>query len=293
MYWTTLSLLMGAESFFYPIISWFPFYSWIRFGVHLYLVLPGQQGSIYIYRQHIHPWLEQHEREIDHFISESHDKAKKAGLSYMQQGIEYVKVNVLGMPPSQPAPPPPRNSTYSQNLLSRFNMPSARAGLATAGATDIFSMLGTAMQQATYPTSRSRDAQAEDLTASGSLVPPNLSSEERSEFIATQRDRLRVLLQAFDKEAYEQEPGSNMQYGSSHANASGASLHPRQLSGSLSRNRSEGDFEHLAYEELPEGQHRPSQGQSQAAQGKQSGWGQWIWGNYGERDSAILAKKQD
>ncbi|KAI7151055.1 hypothetical protein KC319_g13749, partial [Hortaea werneckii] len=76
MYWPTLSLFLLVESQLYFILYWVPFYSWIRLGIHLYLVAPGQQGSVYIYREYIHPFLEEHERQIDRMISDGHEKAK-------------------------------------------------------------------------------------------------------------------------------------------------------------------------------------------------------------------------
>ena len=57
MYWTTLALFLAVENQFNFILRWVPLYSWIRLGVHLYLVLPGQQGSVFIYKEHIHPFL--------------------------------------------------------------------------------------------------------------------------------------------------------------------------------------------------------------------------------------------
>ncbi|KAI7300995.1 hypothetical protein KC315_g16899, partial [Hortaea werneckii] len=80
MYWPTLSLFLLVESQLYFILYWVPFYSWIRLGIHLYLVAPGQQGSVYIYREYIHPFLEEHERQIDRMISDGHEKAKAAGM---------------------------------------------------------------------------------------------------------------------------------------------------------------------------------------------------------------------
>lgn len=276
MYWTTLSLFLAGETLLHPILSWVPIYAWIRLGVHLYLVLPGKQGSVYLYQSYIHPFLEEHEREIDQFISEGHDKARSAGLQYLKQGIEWIKVNMLGLPPKQPTPPPSRNASYSQTLLSRFNMPSARQGLATAGATDLFTLLGSAMQQATYPGSKSRDAQVEDLAASGTLVPPSMFGEERINYILTQRNRLQTLLQAFDVEAGESHAGDAMQQSS----------HLERPSENLAKSRSEAEFEDLGFEELPQ------EAPKSKAQGGQAAWSKWIWGNYGEKDSAVAAKKQ-
>lgn len=274
MYWTTLSLFLVIESLCYPILSWVPFYSWIRFGVHLYLVLPGKQGSVFIYQTYIHPYLEEHEREIDHFITNSHDNAKRAGLQYLKEAIEWVKVNLLKLPPKQPTPPVSRNVSYSQALLSRFNMPSARDGLAAAGTSDLFSLLGSAMQQATYPSSRSRDAQVDDLSASGTLIPPHMLGEERTNYISIQRDRLRTLLQAFDKEAYDAEPGSQMHV-------------PEEHTDTLKMSKSELEFDDLGDEVLPD----TGKKIDQPAAAKAGGWGKWIWGNYGEKDSALVTKK--
>ena len=248
----------------------------MRLGLHLYLVMPGQQGSIYLYQSYIHPYLEQHERDIDRFISNSHERAKQAGLQYLKQAIEYVRVNVLNLPPKQPPPPPPSNATYTQSLLSRFNMPAARAGLATAGTSDIFSLLGNAMQQATYPSSRSRDSQVEDLSASGTLIPNHMTGEERSKYISTQRDMLQTLLQAFDREASGSQSASRQQDDSSAGDTQGV----------LKKNRSELEFEDLAYEDVPKIEKRPEQGQRDAS------WSKWIWGNYGEKDSALVNKKE-
>ncbi|PNS13798.1 Proline-specific permease [Sphaceloma murrayae] len=272
MYWTTLSLFLAGESFFHPILSWTPFYSWIRLGVHLYLVLPGQQGSVFLYRQYLHPWLEVHEREIDDAITKGHEKAKAAGLGYVNQAIELVRTKVFGLPPKQPTPPPSQTASYSQNLLSRFAMPSARPGFpSTAGANDLFSMLGNVVQQATAGGTQSRDVAASGLTASGHLIPPEITGEERRTYISTQRNRIMTLLQAFDSAAYEAEQG--------HAPAS-----PPRGADYLKKSKSEAEFEDLAGEDIPEGSKRPEPGQA--------GWSKWIWGNYGEKDSALPGKKE-
>lgn len=282
MYWSTFSIFLAGESLAHPILSWVPFYSWIRLGVHLYLVLPGQQGSVYLYQRYIHPYLEQHEREIDRFISESHQHAKQAGLEYFKQAIEYVRVNVLKLPPKEPPPPPSASAgaNYTQSLLGRFSMPTARAGLATAGTSDLFSLLGNAMQQATYPTSKSRDAKAQDLSNFGSLIPENITGEERYEYISTQRDRLRTLLQAFDNEA-----GAESSTSRAATHASGASL--GSATGDLKKSRSESEFEDLANEEVPKFEKRPDMGGQ-----RRSSWSKWVWGNYGEKDSALVGKKE-
>jgi receptor expression-enhancing protein 1/2/3/4 len=299
MYWTTLSLALAAESFLYPILSWVPFYSWIRLGAHLYLVLPGQQGSVFVYQNYIHPFLYEHEREIDRFITSSHDKAKAAGLQYLKQGIEWVKVNLLGMQPRRPTPPASRNVSYSQSLLNRFVMPSARpegysgAASSGAGANDLFSMLGNVMAQAAGPSGapRSRDAQAKDLSASGNLVPPHMSGDERNAYISTQQDHLRTLLEAFNKEASrEHTPASSPPYPTNDGPGPNFQDFLRPAAeGLLNRSKSESEFEDLGYEHVSTGSNKPSPRLPE----RSGSWSKWVWGNYGEKDSAAGQKKND
>lgn len=287
--------------------------------MHLYLVLPGQQGSVYIYKEYIHPFLEEHERQIDRMISSAHARAKDAGMDAVKQAWEYVRVQVLGQPPKQPSPQPSRNVSYSTYLMDRFAMPSARQGwvAAAAGGTatttsDIFGLIGKALQQNTSPDSNTREAQAEDLSQSGTLIPPSLSGEERTDFITTQRERLRTLMQAFDYEANNPDAP---------AVSSGRSPAPRQPSsrksylarpddasygyGSMHKSRSESEFEDLAYEAMPDPEDYRTQYSNRAGPpprarqddratgGGGGGWSTWIWGNYGEKDSAIDPRKDD
>ena len=303
MYWTTLSLFLLVESQLYFILYWVPFYAWIRLGIHLYLVLPGKQGSVYIYKEYIHPFLEEHERQIDRMISGGHAKAKEAGLDALKKGVEYVRVQFLGMEAQQPSPQPSRNVSYSTYLMDRFAMPSARQGLASAGTSDIFNLIGKALQQTTYPDSTTREAQAEDLADSHTLIPPTLHGEERTDFITTQRERLRTLLQAFDSEAYNDpafppstttstEPRSSMPRQPSSRKPY---LAPNE-STYMHKSRSESEFEDLAYEPMPDpDQFRPKAPQRgerpQSSKGS-AGWSNWIWGNYGEKDSVIDPRKE-
>ncbi|KXL51163.1 hypothetical protein M433DRAFT_60803 [Acidomyces richmondensis BFW] len=315
MYWTTLSLFLLVESQLYFILYWVPFYSWIRLGIHLYLVLPGKQGSVYIYQTYIHPFLEEHERQIDQMIGNAHEKARAAGMDVVKKGVEYVRVNVLGQAPSRPSPPPSRNVSYSTYLFNRFAMPSAREGLAAAGTSDLFGLLGRALQQSTYP-NKTPQEQARELAESGTLIPPSLSEAERESFVNTQRERLRTLLQAFDTEAFNlhdaatsgaqirsstpRQPSSRKSYPAARARDS---MGPPPY---MHQSRSESEFEDLGYETMPDPEQyrayseheredeRPRSSASRKP-GPQSGggWSNWIWGSYGEKDSALDVPKKE
>ncbi|KAK5131100.1 hypothetical protein LTR08_001318 [Meristemomyces frigidus] len=304
MYWTTLSLFLLIESQLYFILYWIPFYPWIRFALHLYLVLPGKQGSVFLYKEYIHPFLEEHERQIDRTISEGHAKARAAGLDVVKRGIEYIRVQMLGQAPKQPTPPQSRSVSYSTYLIDRFAMPSARQGMGTvAGTGDLFGLLGKALQQSTYPDA-SRDDQARDLASSGTLVPPSLSGDDRETYVNTQRERLRTLLQAFDTEAFNADSatsGAQTRSSMPQRPSSRKSYLAPQDPGYMHKSRSESEFEDLGYETMPdpeqyrmrddgEERSRPSSSAQKPAKDN-PGWSNWIWGTYGDKDSAVSSKK--
>ena len=198
MYWVVISCFSLVEYWTFFIVSWVPFYAYFRLFLLSYLVLPQTQGARLIYQSYIHPFLAHHESDIDTLITNAHDRAKILGLQYLKRAIDFVKQNVLGMQ-TQRTPPPRQGESYAQSLLSRFNLPSAKQGLA-APAGDFYGLLSAAIGQGGAGATRA--AEVEELSRSGILIPNNITDNaEKMTFIATQRERLRVLLTALDKEA--------------------------------------------------------------------------------------------
>ncbi|KAE8453656.1 hypothetical protein EG329_009167 [Mollisiaceae sp. DMI_Dod_QoI] len=208
MYWVVLACALFVESWTGAILFWIPFYAWFRLFFLLYLILPQIQGAKVLYQEHVHPFLETNELAIDDFISSAHDRAKSAGITYLKQAIELIKTHILGLPPKEPTPPPtPTPYSYTQSLIARFNIPSARPAFpanpipgATSTASDFYSLLASAVTAATTTSPNSR-ATAQDLSNSGTLIPPSVRGDERLSFISAQRERLSILLTALDKEA--------------------------------------------------------------------------------------------
>ncbi|KAI9704510.1 MAG: hypothetical protein M1820_005584 [Bogoriella megaspora] len=281
-YFVTVSLIDLAEYWLYPIISWTPFYAWIRLGLALYLVSPGSQGATFLYTTYIYPFLYEHETQIEKAISEGHEKAKAVGLQYLKRAVELVRTKVLGLPPRRPTPPPSRQVSYAQQLLSRFNLPSAAApgyGGAAGSGGDFYNMLTNALQQAVSVGTGTGDTAraAEDLSASGNLVPPSMSSpEDRMGYITAQRERLRVLLQAFDKEAYNM-GNEEVQKGRVHHLAQNRDENMMRSRGS------EADFEKVNWDE-PDAREVPLP-MSPGEEGAKQNWiSSWIWGNEKEKE---------
>ncbi|EED18548.1 HVA22 domain membrane protein [Talaromyces stipitatus ATCC 10500] len=213
MYWVVLSGILLAESWTVFIIGWFPFYSWIRLFFLSYLVLPQTQGARILFQEYLDPFFEQHEREIEEFIGRSHERAKALGLQYFYQLIDIIREKVLGLPSQQQqAPPPPQPAGaagYAQALLSRFNLPSpanVAPGAAAGSGADWFSMVTSALGAVTSTTiaqPQSREAQVEQLSASGVLNTEqyrHLSRSQKARLYSSQRERLEVLVSALEKE---------------------------------------------------------------------------------------------
>jgi receptor expression-enhancing protein 1/2/3/4 len=270
MYWVVLSLFTLAESWTWFILSWLPFYSLFRLALLAYLVLPQTQGARLLYTSYVHPFLAVHEAEIDDMISRGHDRAKAAGLQYLKKAIEYIKQNLLGIQPKAQSFPPKEGGSYAQSLLSRFYVPSARATTVPMMNTgqDIYGLLGAAVGQ------MSRTSEVADISSSGTLIPRDIEgNEEKMTFLATQREKLRVLLSALDKEAWE----LGSQEGMANEEAIRKDVE-RRLGGNLGggeglRQRgSESEFDTIDREEAP----------GTVKIGKSSSGGSWMPWSWGE-----------
>ncbi|PGH04454.1 hypothetical protein AJ80_08507 [Polytolypa hystricis UAMH7299] len=260
MYWVVMSIVLLIESWTYFIVGWFPFYSWIRLFALSYLVLPQTQGAKTLYLQYIDPFLLHHEREIEDFMAQTHESARAAGLEYFYKAVDLFREKVLNLPPmskAEPAPPSASGvaASYAQSLLSRFSLPTAPVAASTLAtpASDFYSLLTTTIA-AVGSSGKSRDAQAEELSASGTLFPRDIASAPRSEqarYVASQRERLSVLLSAFDREHsnLQQRGGGrgvdeDLAYGSSY-DFDGA----RHGGNGLRKNRSDHSFENIQPDE--------------------------------------------
>ena len=283
MYWVVLALTIFLESWLQWFLVWLPFYAWIRLTLHLWLVLPQTQGSKILYQEHVHPFLANHEREIEEFISKTHDRAKAAGWQYLKQAVEFFKENILGLPPKQASPQQNLypGGSYAQNLLARFNLPSARdAASAAGGFGDFYGLLSSAVGQATAA-NRSRDAQAADLSASGTLIPPSIQgNDERMTYIATQKERLSVLMKALDTEA------SNLSAMDAVEKSTIRGLDTESNENSMGRSRSEVSFDRVERDEV-EGDERPEHMRT-----KSGGWMPWNW-NGAESPPSNVSKEPE
>ncbi|KIX93536.1 uncharacterized protein Z520_10714 [Fonsecaea multimorphosa CBS 102226] len=290
IYFTILSLTLLFESWTLFIIGWIPFYSWLRLIFLLYLVLPQTQGAKVLYLDYLEPYIVHHERQIDQFIGETHDKLQQMGLGYMNIAIEWAREKILGQKSPQGDAAQQQQAaaaaavggyaSYASDLLSRFAMPGARTNTPTQPGTTsagVYSMVsnfaaglastsgGSPPQGAAY---RSAAAEAASISIPPSLFQfeniPGQSTAEKSSFITAQRDRLLGLVKMLDSEqqnldlAYGAAPGESRTGGhSKRPSSSGSGL---AMGGGLkTKSRSEQSFENVDYDEATGGSNTPAE----------------------------------
>ncbi|CAK7206574.1 hypothetical protein SEUCBS139899_009370 [Sporothrix eucalyptigena] len=332
MYWVVLSCVVLVESWTDWILVWIPFYQYIRLFFLLYLVLPQTQGARVLYQTHLHPWLTQHETRIDEFIGSAHARMRSAGMHYLKQAIAYLR-NALGLPAAPETASQSQSAaashggasaqSYTQALLARFTLPSARwpggaMGSTAAAATtdpavpssgaDFYNMLATAVGALGTATGAAGGVAAgaaasafsrgifgssndssgnNNLSASGTLIPPHIQEADRASFLATQRDRLRTLLSALEREAAQLEDEDET------LSKTAPLSRPLSSASGLSKSRSEADFEKIdaesgAEEDTPLRQRRHgAQGDgNHPSAGNRTTSGSWVPWGWGSGDAA-------
>lgn len=223
-----------------------PFYAYLRLGFLLYLVLPQTQGARLIYQTHVHPYLSRNEAHIEDLIATAHDRLRSAGVEYLRAAASYVRTRLLGLPVAE-AEPEQREEVrgaggYTQALLARFSVPSARwagTGAGAGGAGDVVNFFASAVAGAV-------SAGTGNDTASG-LIPSDLQGTERATFIEAQRARLASVLAALDTEAKTLEREDTIRGPGDKSSGEEGERPASRLSSwsGMSKSRSEVDFEKI------------------------------------------------
>ncbi|KAK8849503.1 hypothetical protein IAR55_004837 [Kwoniella newhampshirensis] len=91
MYWAVVGTWTAVEAVVGWTFTWLPFYSLIKAGIFLYFSLPQSEGSTYIYRSHLAPLFNEHERDIDYFLASLRTRATSAlagGVGWLWEKVK-------------------------------------------------------------------------------------------------------------------------------------------------------------------------------------------------------------
>ncbi|KAM0792230.1 hypothetical protein ACM66B_004926 [Microbotryomycetes sp. NB124-2] len=198
MFWVVMGIVMTFESTLEWLVTWVPFYYEVKTLVILWLTLPQIQGSTYIYVAHVHPFLTQHEDEIDQAIADAKTRAKQAGWDWLGRGIAKGK-EVLGgavapAPGTEAAQRPPQQGPASTssgaaglvNLAGNYLKQYGPAAAAFAAGTKLLQPMNgrsASVREPRQTGSRSHQQQQDQMRSLGlghSPSEPNLSSAVRA-----------------------------------------------------------------------------------------------------------------
>lgn len=142
--------------------------------------------------EYVHPYLTEHEKDIEHFIATAHDNLKAAGYSYLKQAIGHAEEIILGTRRTQERPGTPKNESYANFLLSRFKV-SPIAPASSNGATDFYNSISSTLSNA--------------IPNLANLGTPK-TEQDKALYLAAQQAKLRMAMAALEKEmASVQTPG--------------------------------------------------------------------------------------
>ena len=86
-FWTVFGIFQTVELFFGFILSFIPYYYWLRLAFFIYLMAPQTQGAAILYQKIFKPLLEQHKEEIESFIG----TVMKGASSVQEEALKAAK----------------------------------------------------------------------------------------------------------------------------------------------------------------------------------------------------------
>jgi len=201
MYWVVIACILVIEAWTEWLLRWFPFYYNIRAAFMLWLVLPQTQGATKLYMEYVHPYLTEHENDIENFIATAHDQLKAVGYSYLKQAIAHGEEIIFGTRRTKERPGTPQDESYANFLLTRFKH-SPIANPATDFYSSITSTISNALPNANAPK----------------------SGQEKALYLAAEQAKLRMAMAALEMEMAGMQTPGGMKDAGFYKSPSGASL---------------------------------------------------------------------
>ena len=90
-FWTVFGIFQTVELFFGFILSFIPYYYWLRLAFFIFLMAPQTNGAATMYEKVFKPLLEQHKDEIQKLITKAQSGASVIGEEAMKAGKEAAR----------------------------------------------------------------------------------------------------------------------------------------------------------------------------------------------------------
>ena len=85
-YWVTFSLFTVIELLGGSLLSWIPFYSFLKLGFLSWLLLPKFKGASKLYQSGVQPLIRKHEAKIDQGLNQGYETA----MSFQKNGLAAI-----------------------------------------------------------------------------------------------------------------------------------------------------------------------------------------------------------
>ncbi|CAF0968644.1 unnamed protein product [Adineta steineri] len=87
-YWIVFSIFLACETVTDILLSWFPFYYWIKIFIVLWMISPA--GSTLLYKRFVQPALKEHEQDIDQLLEQTKQKGYSTLIELTNKGVRYA-----------------------------------------------------------------------------------------------------------------------------------------------------------------------------------------------------------
>ena len=144
------------------------------------------QGATKLYVEFVHPFLNEHEKDIENFIANAHDQLRAAGLSYLKLAIAHAEEIIFGTRRMHDRPPTPRGEHYTSFLLNRFKLSPIGAQTNPNSGNDFYNSISSTLSYA-----------IPNIGALGVAAKPE---QDKAAYLAAQQMKLRMAMAALDKE---------------------------------------------------------------------------------------------
>ncbi|WAQ86728.1 hypothetical protein PtA15_7A456 [Puccinia triticina] len=226
MFWVVMGTIHAIESTLGWFLHWIPFFYQFKSLLILWLTLPQIQGSTYVYVTYVHPFLLEHEVEIDTWLVDMKQRCRQAGTTYFHQFVNRLKALMLAaMLPSNDPHHPSRTQPESQ-----ANIQGTQLDAASAYAFNLIRQFGPTASAIFHPMqNQSTDPSYLHPNVPKSLQGPSSRTASQS---SQQSGTLRTRGGGYQIPEYDEVPGGSLSR-KSHETLNAPSIHS-----SLSRERS-------------------------------------------------------